>query len=190
MPLPIITSTYRLAAHWIHPAAGYAVNVFHFRSTGGGDELDLGAAFNSNVASGQLDSVAEDAAVDLLEITKLDGFSATVEVSGTWTGGAAGDSPIPNAPALVKHVTGLRGPSFRGRTYLPFTSEEASEDGLLTVDTSAMSSAWNTFRTNMAADDWEFVIASYAIPVATPVTASLVEVPLATQKRRQDRLRA
>lgn len=190
MPTPTIATVARVAVNWTHPDAGYAVNIWHFSGiVGYPDHADLASAINSNINSGQFNSIAEDAEAITLDIQDLDGSSAATTHSVNLTGGAAGDDPVPAACCLVKLMTALAGRSFRGRTYLPFTAEVSQANGLITSDVAGMNTAWNGFKDDMHDDGFDFVVASYKLESAELITSLLVETPMATQRRRQSRLR-
>lgn len=190
MPTPVIANVARAVINWTHPDAGYAKNILHFSGlTGYPDHADLASAINSNVNSGQFNSVAEDAEAITVDIQDLDGSSAVDVWSINWTGGASGDDPVPAASCLVKLNTALAGRSHRGRIYLPFTAEVSQANGMVTSDISGMNIAWNGFKDDMFDDGFGLVVASYTLETAQAVTTLLVETPLATQRRRQGRLR-
>jgi hypothetical protein len=187
MPLPVIANVMRVVFDWVHPQAGFAKNITHW----GGltTPADLAAALTANVVSHMTDSVSSGADLATFSITPLDGSSATEVFANTWGGGSGGDSPIPSTATIVKLSTALRGQSFRGRIYLPFTDESAVFAGALTIDEITMGDAWTDYKDAMEADGWTMVVASYKLASAEPVTSLLVERAVATQRRRQDRLR-
>jgi len=189
VPLPTIADVFQVVWNWEHPTAGFAKNVMHFRNAGANSAGDLASKIEANIASGQFNSVAEDAQVDVLTIRELDGSSAAFDFTVDIGGGAAGDDPVPATCCLVSLKTALAGKSFRGRTYLPFTAEVSQADGMVTSDVAGMNVAWDTWRLAMTADEWPLVVASYTLESSEDVVALLVETPLATQRRRQSRLR-
>lgn len=189
MSLPVITDTFRVVLNW-HPGSGgaNAVNVMHFRST----TLDSGTlytALNANVVSAMWDWVANGISVDSVDITPLDGSTATTSfVTGgpaKWTGQGAGTG-LPQVAGIVKLTTPLRGRSYRGRVYLPWVGEgEVNLNNL--IDTAAVQSAWEGFMNDMSTDGADLVVASYLHSTAEAVDTITAESTTATQRRRNKR---
>lgn len=167
------------------------MNVLHFVS----------ATPNASVLTGKLEAhvtqamwgcMSQGTSCGSLTLTPLDGNGSSV-VYGTsggtkWAGASASGSVIPQVAALVSHRTGVRGRSFRGRTYLPFVVESLSEVGKLDATTkTSMQTAWTAFVAAMAADTAPLCIASYKLASQALVTTSTVESNLATQRLRQPR---
>jgi hypothetical protein len=188
-PLPVIANVYRCAIEWRTAAGQTAVNVLNiFSTTRTATQIagDLGA----HVATHQFDAVSSDWSAQTVVVTPLDGTSAgQPHALANWVG--AGDPEfVPAAAVLISVRTPTRGPKARGRIYLPGASESHISDGL--VDTTAnanMQIAWDTWRVDMDAAGSSVGVASYkhaAFYLATAITA---ERPLATQRRRQSRLR-
>ncbi len=203
IPLPVIANTFRCALRWSFAGSGQnAVNVIHIRSSAPGmTPAQAFTALDSSVAIAMWDSVVNVASVSEVDITPLDGATATASFStgspAKWSGSAGGDAEIAGA-ALVKLSTPTRGRSFRGRVFLPFTSEAATANGFLVAGLpGTMTTAWEGFRTALEAltSPWAIVVASYdrahagAGATATTVSSTLVEGALATQRRRQGRNR-
>lgn len=195
-PLPVISNVYRVAYHWTY-LGQVAVNVTHVRDTAGtASTADCLAAVTGANSSDCWKGAIPGARIDQIAITPLDGVSAslftTIGVSALWQGGTAGDA-IPAAAILVKETTVGRGPAYRGRLFLPFTSEAAQADGkLLGTVAPNMQTGWDYFRTHLptaTAHPFEWVVASYKYANAHAVLACQVEGTLGTQRRRQSRLR-
>jgi hypothetical protein len=189
-PLPVIADTYRVVWDWSTAIGLSATNVFHIRAATG-DEDDIDADIE---AAGDLDmflALYNGANIAVQSIQKLDGTSAArVYDAPLWgSGGGAGDA-IPQAAAIVKETTALRGPSHRGRLYLPFVSEGSQNGGFINTGiTATMQTAWEAFRDNMATASKPMVVASYVHSTAQDLTGVRVEGIIGTQKRRVDRLR-
>jgi hypothetical protein len=151
---------------------------------------------DAHVTAAMWSSVGGGASVSDVAITPLDGVSPTVDFPtgspAKWTGPGGGQTS-PAVATLVKLTTDLRGRSHRGRVYLPFQSEAAEADGALNPATqTAAQAAWSTFLTAIAADattPMTLVVASYKLSSARNVQSVAVEGMLATQRRRQSRLR-
>lgn len=191
--LPTITDTFRVVQNWFDDHGQNAVNVIHVRYHGGSAAL-VGDIWASHHPDDLYGTVINGARFDSLSITPLDGASATTlfPLSGSasqFAGTASGD-PIPQVAGMVKLTTGLRGRSFRGRLFLPFTGEAVVDAGFVASGTVAsMQTAWDTWMANVIAAGAELVVASYKLAVATSVESIFVETATGTQRRRQQRNR-
>jgi hypothetical protein len=148
---------------------------------------------DGNVTSDLWTSVANTWAVDDVVVTKLDGTTATFTLStgrpAKWKGSSATD-PIPQAATLIKASTNLRGPSYRGRMYLPALGEGIQSGGLLgSIVVGSMTTGWTDFLTAMQGDDCPPVVASYKHSSSALIESYLCENESATQRRRQSRNR-
>lgn len=197
MALPVIARTFRVALAWVAAPPASAVNVMHFRTTSSGHTPgDVYNCINAHVTAAMWKTVSDGAAVQTVTVTPLDGSGATLEaLTGEpvkWTGGTPGN-PIPQSAGIVKLTTALRGRSFRGRVFLPFTSEGAQNAGAIDATlAAAATTAWNVFAGAIGADattPMSIVVASYKLAAATDVEEIGVELETGTQRRRQTRLR-
>jgi hypothetical protein len=191
VPLPVILDTYRIAQHWL--ASGQiAVNVWHVRRNSS-TAAAIATIVDANVTAAMWGCVWNGAAVSYIEVTPLDGGSATyrLNTSGAkWTGSAAASDPVINAPALIKLQTTQRGPRNRGRLFLPFTAEVAMQGGALVAGTvTSMQTAWTNWLNAMTTAGAPVVVASYRGGVANNAVSATVETILATMRKRQSRLR-
>lgn len=192
-PLPVIADTFRVALNWTSGShAPNSVNVMHFRKTAA-TATDIFGDLDANVSENMWACIPDDYAVQTVDITPLDGVSATETFSTgaapKWTGGATGQ-PVPQVAGIVKLTTLLRGRSFRGRVYLGPCGEDAIRDGLMeAVFQSAGQIAWGLFINAMSVALDPMVVASYKLAVATVVNDATYEFALGTQRRRQTRLR-
>lgn len=195
-PLPVIPDVYRCALKWANASGGYAINVTHWHYLGGlTDPLaiaaDLAAKWIANDTAAMYGAQTISMSGDLFTITPLDGSTASVDVAASGVIGTSGGQTIPNMAAVIKLKTGLRGREYRGRVYLPGVSESLSDNGLLSGNAlpANLGPAWAQFLTDMAVDDWQWVVASYKLAVATPVTSVTSEKYAGTQRRRLSRIR-
>jgi hypothetical protein len=147
------------------------------------------------------DSAVATSSITDVDITPLDGVTAT-QTFGTgspskWSGSAGGDFTPQNA-AVIKLATGVRGRANRGRVFLPFTSEAANGNGLLTSTVAnAVGAAWVAFVGSLVAlsPSWDLGVASYDRAHAgagahfTGVTALECERACGSQRKRQERNR-
>jgi hypothetical protein len=203
IPLPVITNTFRCALTWLETVSGQtAVNVIHIHNVGAvvtaADAFD---ALQDAVTAAMWDSQVTTAGVNTVDITPLDGVSAATSfptgLTAQWSGGTAGDF-APATSNLIKLQTGLRGRNRRGRVFLPFLAEAQTTKGSWNLaDRSIVAAAWEAFRIALTTDApvWQFMVASYdrrhagAGASAVPVSATVAEPALGTQRRRQGRLR-
>lgn len=195
-PLPVIEDVYRVALLWTDAGDGqHAVNVMHIWDVVGGHDADWVAdRLQANVTSDMWALQSSNASIGEFQITPLDGASATQsyapDTPANWDGGVGGDM-IPAACTLVSLRTAQRGRSFRGRLYLPFVAESVQAAGLITsVLLADQRDAWTTFIGDMQGDNADVVVASYVLAQKGSVTSATVEAALATQRRRQSRVRA
>lgn len=190
MPLPVIANTYRVALDWVL-GSSIATNVMHFTAVGSSAGA-VAASVNTNVTAAMWGFVSLSAQVQQMAVTPLDGSTATLifPTSGAkWTGSQGGDWS-PASCGIVSLRTNLRGRSHRGRLYIPFVAEAAMTNGALVAgQQSAAGLAWTNFLTAMSAASVPLQVASYKLVLVTPCTATIVELALGTQRRRQSRLR-
>jgi len=191
-PLPVITDIFRCAFRWHHSDLGTdAVNVMHFLGPDG-DAADLGSKLDDNVNNVLWNCQDSHAKILAVDITPLDGTSATYSFAtgGTskWTGFSSSHDVIPQGCNIIKMQTAKRGRSYRGRVYLPWVAETFSTNGSLDLTTvNNVSAAWNTFHTDMGADGYALRVASYIHATTEAITLLTCEQTLATQRRRLHR---
>lgn len=194
MPLPVIDDIFRVTLNWGY-AGQSAANVMHVGALGGGaSPSDVYDALNGNFQTNQWQCCVEDAKIQTIDILPLDGVSATqifVPPDEDRYHGQVGLDAMISTGAIVSFRTSQRGPRGRGRLFFPFTGEPAQADGILddTVQGS-MQSEWIDFRDGLVSDGFALFVASYAHEDANIVLNIIVEEKLATQRRRQDRLRS
>lgn len=192
MALPVIASTYRVAFNWTSTLlTTTAENVMHFRESGTGVEL-LSAALLAHVSSGMWQQTDQTSHISSLDITALDGSALTQHLStgstAAFSGNGVSTDPIPQVAVLVKHITGVRGRSHRGRSYLPWLVESLQSKGQYLESTRASQEvAWGVFLSSMRTDGWDPVVASYTLASAEDITSYVVEPLTATVRRRQKR---
>jgi len=205
IPLPVIPFTWRVTLNWQDDTTGQiAANVLHIRNTGGDNDDDaLTSVLDAAVDSQQWDPMADAWEMKFFEMLALDGVSTTaVHVPANplvWQGHTGGQYD-PAVSCVISLRTGVRGRANRGRIYLPSPAESQRGYGRLTdgSETTA-AAAWanflNDLNTGVGGSTWELVVASYDRKHnglgahATPVSGLTVEPVLATQRRRQSRLR-
>lgn len=190
--LPVIDDVFRTALIWSETASGSnAVNVLHFYAPGK-TAAQLNTALTANVATNMWKLTENSCVITRVDITKLDGSSATLQTptSGVapWVGGTGTTQAIQQGAYIVKLGTETRGRSYRGRVYLPFLAESQSDRGILVAASVAnVTTAWSTFMTAMTTAGFQLVVASYKLSVKTTVVSVGCEAKAATQRRRQKR---
>lgn len=189
MALPVIADVFRVALNWIDlDSNSNAVNVMHIEGVGKSSD-DLNTALEAHVTSAMWTVVANNAYVQEVDITPLDGSSATSVYAKSpvakWTGVATTDS-IPQVAGLLRINTALRGRSRRGRLFLPFLAEGVQNHGVIGV-ISTTTTAWTTFDAAMTADGFRLGVASYLHADFEPAVSEVLEAKTATQRRRQKR---
>lgn len=203
IPLPTIPGEWRVALNW-HTSGGLtATNVMHIgTATSGVFPPAVMALLDAHVTAAMWGTVGGQWSVGDVAITALDGTSSThhfIPASPShWEGGTGGDV-VPGVASIVKLTTGVRGRANRGRLFLPSPAESQMANGRLTDGTEVTAGvAWNAFQAALVADATTpaaLDVASYdrrhsgAGAHGTGVQTIIVEQVLATQRRRQTRLR-
>lgn len=195
-PLPIIADTFRCALHYEATGGAYAVNVIHLRNTAGAPTAgDVGVEITTSWPNHMMTGIPGAVAMDYIDVTPLDGTSPTVRTltgsAGEFVGEQSGDW-LAQVATIVKYTTALRGRSYRGRKFRPFAAEETCSDGFFDpANVALLQAAELQFQVNLAAEaiPLELVVASYKHSTAASVTGTSAEHALATQRKRQSRLR-
>lgn len=187
-PLPVISNVYRTVLEWTPASGGQPVNVLHFRGSPG-SAAGLYTAIDANVTATMWILSSTLTWVNRVVITPLDGSTAslinTPPVVAKWGGGASGQY-IPAATAVLSMRTAKRGPSYRGRLYLPWLPESQQIDGTINpTDLATCQAAWVTFRTAVAAAGYTLVVASYKLATAELVTSTSIASRYGIQRKRQ-----
>lgn len=186
-PLPTIADVFRVTLNWhVGTRPRPAHNVMHF-SAPGKNESDVFTIIDTNVHVAMFDWVSAAAVVDSVDIIKLDGSSGshthTTGSPAKWNGGGTGEI-IPQVAGIIKLQTGLRGPSKRGRIFLPWVGEGEQSNGQL-LDVSTVIGAWTTFANDCATAGAALGVASYKNADWNQAINLVGETTTATQRRRQ-----
>ena len=192
MPLPTIPNTIRVAFEWTPPAGlRKCVNVMHFTILGQTID-DVWDNLETHVTATMWYGSRSTASITKLTLTHLGNNDLSVEhiTSGgaKWAGATTTGDITPQVAQLVSLRTNRRGRSWRGRVYIPYTSESNIAGGV--YDSSiraAQQTGWNTFITNMSASSTPLVVASYKEEDVSEVVAAVVRGFPGTQRRRQQR---
>lgn len=188
-PLPVIADTWRASVIFTSPAhALRPVNTLHFRSATG-DATDLAVDLAANLEQIQFAGLSSQFTQSQLDVTALDGFSAIQSFPGAgWVGSGTGEFS-PASAVVVSFHTAQRGSRGRGRIYYGPMAEGQIENGKIsTAAATTIADAWHDFHLAMAAAPaaWESVVASYVHADAHVITSTRCDIPLGTQRRRQD----
>lgn len=192
-PLPVLTNVYRCALNWRNSSGGIAENVIHILGHSGVTVDDIGGlfgAFWTNDMNGYVSNTYRMASVS---VTPLDGTSATVEFPmpdvTQFHGKQTGDV-VPAVCGVIKLTTAARGRKARGRLFMGPAGESNIADGMQqTSNAATTTTAWQNFVDALSGNNTPLIIASYTHEQVFAVTVASAEVPCATQRRRQDRLR-
>jgi hypothetical protein len=193
MPLPVIADCFRVAVDWQDVSGTSplsATNVMHILGPGA-TALQVLLALNSEAVPDMFDSQCLSTQASQFTVLPLDGSSvaAVGNPNALWKGNRS-STPLPSTAALLKLTTAKRGRSYRGRLFLPFVAESRADGGLLPAALS-QTAAWVLFSNNLHAYAplLSLAVASYRHATAEAVTNLAVELALATQRRRQSRVR-
>jgi hypothetical protein len=193
-PLPVITDVFRVTLNWGAVGGTNPKNVIHILDTTGvATAADIAAVVDAGATSDMFNCLTNSQECDLLSIIPLDGSTASTDFNTTgskWLGQQSGEW-IPQAACVVKMITGLRGRSHRGRIFLGPVAEAIDHNGFYVAGPGhgLMQTAWASFESTLVGAGYSLCVASYKLSSAQPVTAVSVETTLATQRRRQSRLR-
>lgn len=192
-PLPTIADVFRCAFTWINGAGNQTTNVLHFRCTGTVDDVAqaLFDVFDDAGFQNPWGALDSDYEITSVNITPLDGVTASSDhaLPGT-NGGGTGDQ-IPNMAMVISEKTGQRGARGRGRVFVGPVSEGQSNGGFFDSGfAAAVLSNWDDFHDALVASTPSVVpvVASYVHEDAHDITSYRVDIKAGTQRRRLQRL--
>lgn len=187
MTLPIIPFCFRCVFHWNSlGGADHAVSVQHFSSP----DLALdsvAAAIDASVQTHQFEGLTDDTIAETVDVTPLDGTTATQTFGlNNWHGSSGSGDPLIGQAIMVEGQTGIRGPSNRGRLFLPSPVESVVTTGeLILANANEIAAAWNDYQTALIAADLAMGVASYTLQVFNPYVSFKVPTRLGRIRRRQ-----
>lgn len=163
----------------------------------------LFTAIDAHITQAMWAAMTNQSLASEMHLFPYDGVTPTFvqSVSGSKYQGGSGtaDEALIAPAALISLRTASRGPQARGRIFLPYTSELQSANGsLVPAAQTALQTAWDAFRTSMSGAGVPLAVISLSTnqtttpprsPTARPVISTTAELRLATQRRRQSRLR-
>lgn len=191
-PLPVIADTARVALSWFSSDGTSATNVLHVHAPGK-TAAQIATILDTRASTVLWHNVSSRAHVQQIEITPLDGTTATQifnpATPANWVGvGSA--SNIVEACTIIQFRTAQRGARGRGRLFLPFVPEDATEGGILVgSNLTQPPPQWRIFADNIASDGATLVVASYVHADQHTVTSIGVDQVIGIQRRRVERLR-
>lgn len=200
MPTPVIAGVLRCAVIGHTANLQPFVNVLHFGTAdespwGPGDMDALRATLFQLYAvagGGDVDHgwgywAAAPATTLELQMTPLDGVSASVPFDFVNIG-TPGQDQLPGECALIcSHRTGLAGRSHRGRTFWasPYEGTSDTDGSVLASIATDIGDQWGHFRDDLALVDLVHVVASYTNATADPVTGTVCRNYYGHQDRRR-----
>lgn len=189
MPTPVIADTFRCALLWHNPGSVLVpVNVLHVHAPGK-TASQVATALQANITQNMFLCNESSWTQDEIDILPLDGATATQQFPGSGKTGAVAGDPIIACSVVVSLKTAQRGARGRGRVYCgPIVEAKQTSGKILTADATTIVTAWNTFVTAMNTAGCTLVVASYVHADQHAVTSERCDIPLGTQRRRQDRV--
>lgn len=198
---PNLPTICAVVGRYTAPGGATAISRWHVNASGA-TALDVFNRFTTAWQAANMGHAAVGVRLTRLDITRLDRVSATESftTAGTkWDGTTAGEHS-PAVAMLVKYTTGFRDLGSIGHTYMPFVAEAAQVNGaLLAGQLAASQSGFTTFVNTLTTQTIPLVVCSYGrfnhatlpdLPATFhTVTAVAVSGILATQRKRQSRLR-
>lgn len=194
MPGPIIIAdTYLVTLNWSRYLGVQPRNVLGFKSVGT-NEAHVGTVVAANLTTAMFQNMEAGHVLNDISVLPLDGTTASLQVAVAGVHGGQSVNHIqPAVCAVVSLKTGLRGPRHRGRVYLGPMSTNSLLDGIMTVGIgTTMFAAWSTFwvACNAGAPPVSLAVVSRKhADVNLVASAPFIELPAATQRRRQTELR-
>lgn len=199
---PNLPAVSRIVLHYTDSGSGAsAINVLHVLSSGA-TNLDTFNRFNTAWAADLMAHTSTTVRLHTVDVTKLDNLTATeiFSTTGAKYDGTGSGEPNPAVALLVKLTTGFRGLGGSGRIFPPFVTESVAESGhIISSALPVLSAAWVAFVNTLTTQTIPLQVTSYGrfaeddtqlAPATThTVTAASLSPILATQRRRQSRLR-
>lgn len=193
MPLPVLADMWQVRLNWNNTNAprDASNNLYFFDSVGTQTATNLAVDFAASVNAQMWGMQSTPSVVTAMTITPLDGVTAgAVFPTGggaVWLGGSGTDA-ILQGSTVISIKSGHRGPSGRGRVYLPWTAESTQLNGVLTpANVTSVQTGWNSFFTAMVAAGWSPSVVSTADAINYPALNYTVRPNLMTQRRRARR---
>lgn len=174
---------------------GFRLHFEHAAGFGEAEMDDLAAELEDWRATELISTYANSVDAELWRITDVrteTGMTKLYTITTNKTGTATGAVMPTNIAAVVSHRTGLRGRSYRGRTYMPgLTEAQVTYDQLESAYQVDLLAAFAAIASYTNPVGWYHVVVSKytegaprTTAVATPVTSYYVDDRVDTQRRR------
>ena len=189
-PLPVIDDVYRVAIN-SHVETVPFTNVLHIQRTGGNTEAVATHVQDALITDDCVwDLISANMILDSIEVTPLDGITPTFELAVGESGHVSTTNNAPVQCALVTTwVTGARGKSHRGRTFWGGVAEshlESNRTKWKASDAGAFATAIDGTFTALNTDSYIFVVASYLLAKAFPITDRRINLYIGTIRNRAE----
>jgi hypothetical protein len=200
-PLPVISDGFRVA-HVMHSNDATFANVFWFITDGTVNDGDVAAGFMDayfDISSGPTIASlqSQDLTMDGVEVIALDGISEShfFPYATTKHGLVLSQAAAANACLVLTWLTGVRGRSHRGRTFLPGCPNASLESGSGRWSSALITDAatWiQTWFDNLAGEPGNLLLAQVSqravdSPHHAAVTGFIPRQGIGTQRRRTER---
>lgn len=160
------------------------------------DVTTIGAVMVTNWTSAIMPSLSMACAAEHVVVTALDSETAPQEdvpFPGGVQGGVGGDISTSNVAFCVKHLTAVRGRSYRGRSYIGgLANASIVGDNVISDIAGALAAGFQSLAEALQAAGYVLSVVSYwlnlvrrATGVATPIVASsYTDTQVDTRRRR------
>lgn len=173
-------------------------NVYHVQHESGWNEArlnTLGGIFESweNTQAKGLRATSVTWTAAVLTSQEFEAAPGVEYVTGAPINGTDAGVDLPgNVTVAVRWITGLRGRSYRGRTFhIGLTRARVSGDAVIPTDQALIATCYNNLIGALDAEAMALVVASYrhnkaprAVGLASPITTATVEHTIDSQRRR------
>lgn len=190
MPVPVLPNVWQARLVWSSASAPRrAVNDLYFLDEFSAYAADgVNGALAANFSVDMWKNVTSAASISNIQITKLDGVTASTDFltgSGAQYTGDGDTDLILQGSQVVTLRTGLIGRSHRGRIYLPWIGGGNQISGVINAgDTVIAQAGWTAFHGGMTTAGLPPVVVSRVLNASFPVTSITVQPFLKTQRRR------
>jgi hypothetical protein len=196
--LPVIADVCRVVITGTTPSGTLWANIIHFRNDTGGSMAAAITTFDADLQD-FLDKSAYGGGFGighwthtgwlsaLARYTPLDGMTAATTKTAVHDGAGTGDALPPDVAVVLSWQTALRGPRYRGRTYIAgFGEGTCTASGR--VDAAAvagLAASGGKFITDLAVQNTPLVVASYKFATAEDIVGCSVNDTFDRQERRR-----
>lgn len=190
-----INNVHRFSCMGSHLGTEIAVITLHMKEISGAAEVASACLGIVNDLLSDFQAIQADTfrwdQINVLTVNTSPRVSEEYTTGFPLVGALSGGFELPHQVALITTVkTAYAGRSYRGRNYLPAMCEGNSANGLFTTGaTTPVTTAWNTFLGHYGASgsdsNWQWVVWSDKLQLATPVTGFVVRSNPGVIRRRR-----